>query len=107
MSSRISLDCRFEPANEQTIGVNLRPPEGIAAESQFREDLWREYRREALNAGFNPAQATEYAGALSPDMGLVGGLSGTGLVGRGWFYKSRSRVVRRTVTSGLISLRRW
>ena len=82
-------------------------PEGLAAEIQFREGLWHEYRIEGINAGFSTAQATEYASALSPEMGLVGGVSEIAPAGRGWFYQSRVRVAKRTVTSGLIRLTRW
>ena len=82
-------------------------PEGIAAEIQFREDLWREYRCEAINAGFSTAQATEYASALSPEMGLVVGVSEMAPAARGWFYQSRAGVVWRTMISGLITLTQW
>jgi len=79
-------------------------PEGIAAAIQFRGDLWREYRLEAINAGFDPAQATEYANALSSDLGLASGVSEMAPVGQGWYYQSRIRVVEQTITSGLIEL---
>ena len=107
MSAKALAACSFEPAAEQTVATDHPAPEGLAAEIQFREDLWREYRLEAINAGFSPAQATEYASALSPEMGLVAGVSEMAPVGRGWFYQSRPGVVRRTITSGLITLTRW
>jgi hypothetical protein len=72
----------------------------------FRDDLWREYQREAIHAGCNTAQATEYAGALIPEMGLVVAVGRTP-GRRAWFYQSEGRVVRRTIASGLIPLRRW
>jgi hypothetical protein len=106
MSAKILVACRFESAGEQTSCINQQAPQDIAADSPFREDLWREYRIEAITAGCNASQATEYAVALSPEMGLVGRVSEMAPVGRGWFYKSQTRVVRRTITSGLISLRR-
>jgi hypothetical protein len=107
MSAKALTACSFEPAAERTVATDHQAPEGIAAEIQFREDLWREYRIEAINAGFSTAHATEYASALSPEMGLVAGVSGLVPVGRGWFYQSRTSVTNRTVTSGLITLARW
>jgi hypothetical protein len=83
MSAKALAACSFEPAAEQTIATDHHAPEGIAAEIQFPEDLWREYRLEAINAGFSAAQASEYASALSSGMGLVAGLSETAPVGRG------------------------
>ena len=106
MSAKALAACSFEPAAERRPAPGDQAPEGLAAESQFREDLWREYRREAINAGASIAQATEYASALSPEMGLVAGVSGIAPVGRGWFYQSRPQVVSRTATSGLITLAR-
>jgi len=106
MSAKALAACSFEPAAEQTAATDHQAPEGVAAEIQFREDLWREYRLEALNAGFSAAQATEYASALSSEMGLAAGVSETAPVGRGWFYQSRPGVVRRTISSGLITLTR-
>ena len=91
MSAKALAACSFEPAAEQTVATDHQAPEGLAAEIQFREDLWREYRLEAINAGFSAAQATEYASALSPEMGLVAGVSEMAPVGRGWFYQSRQR----------------
>jgi hypothetical protein len=105
MSAKALAVCSFEPAAEQTVATDSQAPEGIAAAVQFREDLWREYRREAINAGLTAAQATEYASALSPEMGLIVGVSEMAPVGRGWFYQSRAGVVRRTLTSELIQLR--
>ena len=107
MSTKALADCTFEPAAEQTVATDRWAPEGIAAEIQFRQDLWREYRIEAINAGLSTAQATEYASALSPEMGLVRGASEMAPVDRAWFYQSRPGVIRRTITSGLISLTRW
>jgi hypothetical protein len=107
MSARVPAVCGSEPAAAHTVAADQQAPEGMAAEIQFREDLWREYRLEAINAGFSTDQATEYASALSSEMGLVAGLSEMALGGRGWFYQSRAVVVRRTITSGLITLTRW
>jgi hypothetical protein len=107
MSAKALAACSFEPAAEQTVATDHQAPEGIAAEIQFREDLWREYRREAINAGLSTAKATEYASALSPEMGLVADVSSMAPVGRGWFYQSRIRVVKRTIASGLIELTHW
>jgi hypothetical protein len=95
MSAKALATCSFEPAGDQT---------GAAAEIQFREDLWRAYRLEAINAGFSAAQATEYATALSSAMGLVAGVSEMPPVGPGWFYQSRPWVARRTITLGLIRI---
>ena len=106
MSAKALAACSFEADVEQTAATDHQAPESLAPEIQFREDLWREYRLEAINAGFSTAQATEYASALSPEMGLVAGGSGMAPVGRGWFYQSRPAVVRRTITSGLITLTR-
>jgi hypothetical protein len=97
----------IEPAAKQPVATDRQAPEGSAAEIQFREDLWREYRLEAIKAGLSAAQSTEYANALNSEMGLVPGVPEMAPVGRGWFYQSRARVVRRTITSGLITLARW
>ena len=107
MSARNLIACSLESAFEQTVATGHQAPESLAAEIQFREDLWREYRLEAVNAGFNIAQATEYASAVSSGMGLVASLAEMAPVGRNWFYQSRLSVVRRTMTSGLITLTRW
>jgi len=107
MSAKALAACSFEPASEQTVATDHQAPAGLAAQIQFREDLWREYRIEAINAGFSTAQATEYASALSPEMGLALSVSEITPVGRGWFYQSRPGVVRRTITSGLITHTRW
>ena len=104
MSAKSLAACSFEPAAEQAVATDHPAPEGIAAEIRFREDLWREYRREAINTGLSTAQATAYATALSSAMGLVAGVSEMAPVGRGWFYQSRPGVARRTITSGLITL---
>jgi hypothetical protein len=101
MSARALAACSFKLAAEQTVATDHHAPEGEAAEIQFREDLWREYRLEAIKAGLNTAQASEYASALSSEMGLAAGISETASFGRGWFYQSRPRVVRRTFSSGL------
>jgi hypothetical protein len=102
MSTKALAACRFERAAEQPVATDHHVPEGEAAETQFREDLWREYRLEAIKAGFDIAQASDYANALSSEMGLAAGVSETAPFGRGWFYQSRARVVRRTLSSGLI-----
>jgi hypothetical protein len=107
MSAKVLPGCSFEPAAERTAAARPPTAEGLAAESQFREGLWREYRREAINAGCNAAQAAEYASALSPEVGVVAGVLTMAPVGCGWFYESQSRVVMRTITSGLIALKRW
>jgi hypothetical protein len=107
MSAKALAADSFEPATEQTVATEQQPPEDLAAERQFREDLWREYRREALNAGFSAPQAAEYASALSPDMGLLAGASAVAPLGRGWYYQSRIRVVQRTIASGVIESARW
>jgi hypothetical protein len=99
--------CGSEPVAEPIAAPDHQTPEGVAVEIQFREDLWREYRLEAINAGFNTAQATAYAGALSSEMSPVAGVTEMAAVGRGWFYQSRARVVRRTFASGLIKSTRW
>jgi len=107
MSAKSFAAGSFEPAADQTVATDHPAPERIPAQIQFREVLWREYRREAINAGFNTAQATEYAGALSQEMGLAVGVSETAPVGLGWFYQGRAGVARRTITSGLIARTRW
>jgi hypothetical protein len=107
MSANALATCSFEPDAQPTAATGHQVPGGVAAEIQFREDLWREYRHEALNAGLSTAQASEYASALSPEMGLAAGVAGMAPVGRSWFYQSRGRVVIRTVTSGVIALVRW
>jgi hypothetical protein len=106
MSAKALAACSFEPAAEQSVAPDRQAPEGITAEFRFREDLYREYRHEAINAGSSTAQATEYANALSPETGRVAGVSAMAPVGRGWFYQSRIWVVKRTITSGLITLTR-
>jgi len=107
MSAKAFAACSFEPAAERTRATDHQGPDALAAENQFREDLWREYRLEAINAGSSTAEATEYASALSPQMGLVAGVSKMSPAGSGWFYQSRIRVVERTLASGLITLKRW
>ena len=96
MSARALPVCTFASASEHT----------VAAELQFCEDLAREYRREALDAGLSADQATEYANALSSAAGLIAGVPEMAPVGRGWFYQSRPAVARRTIASGLIRLTR-
>jgi hypothetical protein len=107
MSAKALAACRFEPAAEQSTSTDHQAPEGLAAMIQFRNDLWREYRLEAINAGLSTAEATEYASALSPEMGLAVGASERVAIGRGWFYQSRAGVVGRTITSGLIKHMHW
>ena len=107
MSAEALPAYRFELTAEQTVATDHQAPEGVAVEIQFHDDLWREYRLEAINAGLNTAQATAYAGALSPGMSPVAGVSGMAPLGHGWFYQSRARVVRRTFASGLIKSTHW
>lgn len=107
MSAKALAACSFEPAVQQTVAADGLARPRVAAEVQFREDLWREYRREAINAGLGTAQATEYASALSPEIGLVLGVAEMVPTARGWFYQSRTWVTNRTVTSGLLMLIRW
>ena len=107
MSAKALAACSFEQPAEQTVAADDRAPEGHAAKIQFRESLWHEYRLEAIKAGFSIAQATEYASALSPEMGLVGGISEMAPAGRGWFYHGRIQVVKQTLTSGLVRFTRW
>ena len=107
MSAKALPSCSFELAAEQTAAPDHQATEGVAVEIQFREDLWREYRLEAMNAGLNTAQATAYAGALSSETSPAARLSGVAPLGRGWFYQSRARVVRRTFASGLIKSTHW
>ena len=107
MSAKVLAIYSFVPAIEKTVPTDRVLPKVLASEIQFREDLWREYRLEALNAGFSTSQATEYASALSPELGLVAGVSAMAPFGRGWFYQTRVRVVNRTITSGLIGHTRW
>ena len=107
MSAKVLAACSFEPVVKHIVPGDRQPPEGLASEMHFPEDLWREYRREAIAAGFSTSEATEYASALSPEIGLVAGGAEMTPLGPGWFYQSRIRVVMRTVTSGLIGLTRW
>jgi len=107
MSAKALVARGFEPAAGLRAVTDSPAPEVLAAEIQFRKDLWHEYRREAIHAGLTPAQAIEYANALSLEMGLVVGESEMAPVGRNWFYQSQARAVRRTITSGLIELARW
>lgn len=107
MTAKALAACSFEPAAEQTVATDHQAPEVIAVEILFRENLWREYRLEAINAGFNTTQATAYASALSSEMSSVSSVSGMAPIGRGWFYHSRGRVVRRTFSSGLIMNTHW
>jgi hypothetical protein len=107
MSARALAAGSFALAAESTVSTDHPALEGSAAEIKFRGDLWRAYRLEAINAGLSAAQATEYANAVSSEMGLLAGLSETAPVRHGWFYQSRPRVVRRTITSGRITLTRW
>jgi hypothetical protein len=109
MGARTSVATTFEPTAKQTqtIATNLKATQVIPTQNQFREGLWHEYRLEGINAGFNPTQAIEYASALSPEMGLVGGMAEMAPTWSGWFYQSQVRVTKRTVSSGLIQLTRW
>jgi hypothetical protein len=107
MSAKALPACSFELAAEETVATGHEAPEGIAVEIQFHECLWREYRLEAMNAGFNTAQATAYAGALRSETNPAAGGPGMAPLGRGWFYQSRARVVRRTFASGLIKITHW
>jgi hypothetical protein len=104
MSAKVLAAYSLAPAAKQTIVTDCPAPKGISAGIQFHEGLWREYRLEAINAGFNSAEATEYANALSSEMGLAADPTAVAPIGRCWFYQSRPRVVRQTVTSGLIEL---
>jgi hypothetical protein len=103
MSAKPLAARTFARATEPTVATDHPAPDGTAADLQFREGLWCEYRREALGAGLSAAQATEYATALSSAMGY-GGVSEMAPAGCNWFYQSQARVVRRTITSGLIEL---
>jgi hypothetical protein len=104
MSARALGAWSTEPAASRTLGTNPRTPEASAVEIQFREDLGHEYRLEAINAGLSPAQANEYAIALSREMGPVAGMPEMAPGNRGWFYQSRARIVRQTFAAGLIKL---
>ena len=104
MSARALAPRSFEPTADQTVATDHPALVGTAAEIQFREDLWRAYRLEAINTGFSAPQAAAYATALSSAMGLLAGVSEMAPAGRGWFYQSRPGVARRTITSGLIRL---
>jgi hypothetical protein len=107
MSAKALATCSFEPSANRTVATGRKAPECLAPELQFREGLWHEYQLEGINAGFSSTQAMEYASALIPEMGLVGGVSEVAPAERGWFYQSRVRVAKRTVNSGLIQLTRW
>ena len=106
MSAKALAVCSFEPAVEQTVATDHEAPESLAAEIQFRGDLWREYRLEAIKAGSSNAQATAYASVLSSGMGLAASVSELTPVGRSWFYQSRPRVVWRTISPRQILLTR-
>lgn len=103
MSAKALAADNFELAAEQAVPTGHQASEALAAENQFREDLWRAYRIEAIHAGFSAFQAAEYATALSSAMGPASDLAP---VGRGWFYQGRPAVAWRTVTSGLGRLAR-
>jgi hypothetical protein len=107
MSAKAIAACSFEPTAEQTVATVNQVHQGLSAAIHFREALWHEYRLEAAKAGLSPVQASEYASALSPDMGLVSGSAEAAPAGHGWFYQSRLRAIERTITSGLITLTRW
>jgi hypothetical protein len=107
MSAKALPACNFELAAGEKVATDHKMPEGIAVEIQFHKCLWHEYSLEAMNAGFNTAEATAYAGALSSETSPAAGGSGMAPHGRGWFYQSRSRLVRRTFASGLIKSMHW
>lgn len=109
MSAKALAAWSFGPAAKPTVATDHQAPEVIAAEIQFRQDLWREYRLEAIHVGFNPTQAIEYASALSRQMSRLEGESEMTPVRRGWFYQSQPEVARRTIMSGRITLalRQW
>jgi hypothetical protein len=106
MSAKTLAVCRFEPAPERA-AAGPGAAAGVAAAIRFREQLWHEYRREAVSAGFSSTHAMEYATALSPELGRVVGAAESAPTAGGWFYQGRSRVTNRTVTSGLITFLRW
>jgi len=101
MSATAIAACNFEPA-EQTVATGHQAPNRRATQIKFREDLWHEYRREAINAGLSAALAAEYASALSPELGLAASVSEMAPISRSWFYQSRVGVVTGTLASGLI-----
>jgi hypothetical protein len=107
MSAKALPAWNFELAPKPAVAPGQPAPPRLAAEVQFRDDLWREYRREAVQAGFAPAQAAEYASALIPELGRDAGPSEIAPARRDWYYQSRTRVVNRTITSGLITHARW
>jgi len=107
MSAKTLAACSFEPPAKRSIAGGNQSRRGRAAETQFREELWREYQSEAITAGLNSAQATEYANALSPDLGLLASRSGMVPLRHGWFYQAHLRVAKQTIVSGLLTLMRW
>ena len=102
MSARALPAGCFERAAKQADACGPQAPASLAVEIQFQQDLWREHRLEAINAGLNTIQATAYADALSAEVSLAAGALGMAPFGRSWFYQSRARLVQRTFTSGLI-----
>ena len=102
MSAKALAAGCFERAAEQAATYGPQARESIAVEIQFHQELWREYRFEASNAGLNAIQAAAYADALSAEVSLAAGVPGMAAFGCGWFYQSRARLVRRTFTSGLM-----
>ena len=102
MSAKTVAAGCFERAAEQAAACGPQAPASRAVEIQFHQDLWQEYRLEAINAGLNAIQAAAYADALSAEVSLAGGVPGMAPFGHGWFYQSRARLVLRTFSSGLI-----
>jgi hypothetical protein len=102
MSARSLAAGSFAPVAEPAVPADAPAPADRAAAIAFREALWREYRREALNAGLSLAQASAYASALSLEPVSVAGVPEMAPAGPGWFYQGRPQLVRRTLTSGLI-----
>jgi hypothetical protein len=107
MRARENAASNLELAAEQTIVSNRQSPNSPTAERQFDQYLQLEYQLEALQAGFNTAEAAEYASALSPDLGLIVDGSEPAPVGPGWHYQARPGLARRTVSSGLLTRARW
>jgi hypothetical protein len=57
MAAKI-VACRFIPTSEREAA------EDIDAESQFREEMRREYWHEAVDAGLTTVEAAEYASKM-------------------------------------------
>jgi hypothetical protein len=107
MSAKALSPASLAPAAGPTAAPGCPAAEGLPEVQQFHEDLRREYHLEAINAGFDPAQASEYARALSLEIALVAGEPELAPLRRDWFYQSRAHVVRRTFASGLATLMQW